>query len=229
MRKNNSIAVRSLIIGPILTLNITIGLLFTVTAGATARQSTEKQVKLELKDSSPAIGASPDGLYNVKVYLETDKAQPNASEGLVFVVIFVNAGSSRVDLLDPKDLTHPEILTEDGWPVRLLDTGLSSFIHRVPAPGESQPKGPAIIHLAPGQEYRLPIRVLQIFPIQKEPPQEPKPASNQDATVEQKLVAIPAGHYKVRLRVSLAHMHGTSAMKGQRMLVSDWVDVVLGQ
>lgn len=178
----------------------------------------ERRVKLELKETQPTTTLNE--VANVKVYFETDKVQTNASEGMNLFATFVNAGSSPVTLLNPKDLTQPEILTSDGWPVRVPAIGLGSYIHRIPEKNESQPATNVL--LAPGQEYKLAINVLKVFPIRKG-----KAQGRQEASTDEKFITIPPGRYKVRLVVSLVSAHGSTS-KTPRMLASDWAEVTLG-
>ena len=116
------------------------------------------------------------------------------------MAVYVNTSPTSVAVIHPKETTSIQVLTEDGWPLRLPPVAPSLLIHREPKPGEPDPRIPAVLRLGPDEEYRMAVSVTEVFPIeastekQTERKAPPAPAAT---------ILISPGKYKVSMRTTL--------------------------
>ena len=97
---------------------------------------------------------SPDFLDRLSVFVDYVASQPAESGGIEFSLIFDNASSDDIELLNPYDLITYTLTDEAGWPVS-LDAPASRIVANSPSPFVSQ-KGEylKVIEIVSGKSKR---------------------------------------------------------------------------
>ena|SRR5258708_4054971 len=180
-------------------------------------------VRVEVKEVKQGLGPSLAQDENMRIYFEVSKIQEQQDEkaqGLHRSIVVVNQGTQAIDLLDPKPTTTIHLRTEDGWPVVPALEKEKLDVLRARSPGT--PAAVRHINIASGEEYRMPITVSKVFPIEKRALKDRRPASN-DASAGPKLIPLPAGRYTMSVTMVRGDASGSL-----RFFESPWVEVTLG-
>jgi hypothetical protein len=191
----------------------------------TGNDSMDKSVVLTDEPSQDQTQVDPS-LVNLRVSLYIDRKQSDLSRGLHALAVFQNRGEETVSLRGLHDTTRLEVLTADGWPVKYPIAAPDSLIHMVKPPGQANQGG--VVQIKPGEEYKLPLEVTAIFPVQTAPTKaEESSKAAGDKAGTSTPISIPAGEYKVRLRTLL--LPNSKYARGPRSLVSKFVAIWLGK
>lgn len=201
------------------------GVLSLCTIGAGGHQDASKTSRVELVDERGDDSNVDESLRGISIYLSINPHQTDISQGLHAVAEFHNNSSEIVSLRDIYDSTNLEILTKEGWPLKTPQRAPASLIHTMTPPGQS--KAPNTIQLEAGKEVSIPLEIKQIELVQDHS-SKPDAAggSSQEPVPPNKVVPLPAGDYRVRLRVIL--IPDSQFAHGPRSLVSKFVSVSLG-
>lgn len=183
------------------------------TAAVDAAAQPNEPRRVELSD---VVSSGNGPLTAVKVSGLIDEKQ-SSKTGLRFTLVLLNTGSTPLTILDPTELSQPQLLTSDGWPVELRQIVPGWRIRR---------ETPKTIVLQPSQEYRVPIAVTQILGNQQHVPSSSTQSTARGGGPAPE-VPIPAGQYKVKMHVLLGSAGTGAAATRSRTLESPEVLVTL--
>jgi hypothetical protein len=180
-------------------------------AGSAVASQDAPDVEVRLREPG---GTASSRLSAIEAIGRIAATQP-AAQGLRMTLGMTNTGAVPLSILDPAELSQPQVLTTEGWPVE-LPRKLPSW--RKPG-GERQ--RPPVVVVAPGGEHRFEIvvpRILATQPYLKLASGAPGGGS----------VLIPAGSYQVKLRLVLGSAEADATGRREtRILESEPVRVAL--
>jgi hypothetical protein len=179
--------------------------------GFPLRADSGNPMKFKLMEAKPVAG--PGGA--ISVTLEIEPMQTKATR-LEATAVFRNDGDTPVEIFDPTVTTTLSLMTEAGWPIQLPPSKAAVDL-RINEPGRVEEGNRPNVRLAPGEELRVPLAVVEIYP--RERGQSPG-----DARVP---VLLPAGRYQVQLNTVIGiPADGTPVL---RALQSPAVAVTFGR
>jgi hypothetical protein len=188
-----------------------------ILAVAAISMAAAEPMKVPLQDTSTA--STDAALRPIEVWGMLEPRQGNGARGLEYTIVLVNRSATSLSILDPAERSQPELLTPAGWPVALPPEVPSWRIH---APERREPR---VVTLEPGKEHHVRVVVDRILTDQKHLNSKLSPVSGEGETA---LSRLPAGEYKLRMRVALISASAHSGKPAPaRMLQSEAIAVTV--